>query len=267
MLPAGVAVDQNGNVFISDLFAGVIRAIAPVPPPLLIQNVVNAASNLPGPVAPGEIIVIMGLGIGPSQLAIGAASNGLFGTQLAGTTVLFDGIPAPIIYASATQTAAVVPYEIANASTQVTVTYQGRTTAQYSIAVSGLSPALFTANATGLGAAAALNQDGTLNTVASPASLSDVIVLFATGEGETTPKSVDGKLAVAPLPQPNQSVTVTIGGQLAQVLYAGGAPGEVAGLMQINARIPISIQTGSAVPIVVRVGDAVSPSGVTISVH
>ena len=57
-----------------------------------------------------------------------------------------------------------------------------------------------------------------------------------------------------------------IGGQRAQFLpYVGGAPGEVAGVMQINVQFPGGIQTGSAVPVVLQVGDRSSQTGITIA--
>ena len=77
---------------------------------------------------------------------------------------------------------------------------------------------------------------------------------------------MDGKPASAPLPKPVQSVFVTIGGVSAEVDYAGGAPGEVAGVMQINARIPTIVQPGVAVPIVIQVGTTSGQTGVTIAV-
>jgi uncharacterized protein (TIGR03437 family) len=52
-----------------------------------------------------------------------------------------------------------------------------------------------------------------------------------------------------------------------QLQYAGGAPGEIAGLMQINAVIPQDIQTGNAVPVLVTVGSGISQLGVTIAVR
>jgi uncharacterized protein (TIGR03437 family) len=59
-------------------------------------------------------------------------------------------------------------------------------------------------------------------------------------------------------------VTASVGDQIAQVQYAGGAPGEVAGVIQINVKIPRGVQAGSAVPISVQVGRITSQAGVTI---
>ena len=50
-------------------------------------------------------------------------------------------------------------------------------------------------------------------------------------------------------------MSATIGGLPAVVQYAGAAPGEVAGLMQVNLQIPSGIQSGGYVPVVLRVGN------------
>jgi uncharacterized protein (TIGR03437 family) len=122
-------------------------------------------------------------------------------------------------------------------------------------------------DSTGKGQAAAVNQDGSINTASTPAKVGDVVSLYATGEGQTTPSGVDGKPAAVPLPQPSLPVSVTIGGQTVKPQYAGGAPGEVAGVMQINVQIPSGIQAGNAVPVVVQVGSVSSQPGVTIAVR
>jgi uncharacterized protein (TIGR03437 family) len=163
--------------------------------------------------------------------------------------------------------AAIVPYGITGTTAQVTVTYQGQTSATASVSVASSAPGIFSLDSTGQGQAAAINQDGvTVNGAATPAKIGDIISLYATGEGQTTPAGVDGKPASLPYAQPNLPVTVTVGGQNAPVRYAGGAPGLVAGLMQVNVQIPAGIQAGNAVPVVLRVGDAFSQSGVTIAV-
>ena len=65
----------------------------------------------------------------------------------------------------------------------------------------------------------------------------------------------------------NQPVTVTIGGISAQVQYAGGAPGAVAGLTQINAVVPANAPTGPSVPVVIQIGTWQSQAGVTMAVQ
>jgi uncharacterized protein (TIGR03437 family) len=66
--------------------------------------------------------------------------------------------------------------------------------------------------------------------------IGDVISLYATGEGQTTPAGVDGKTAGVPLPHPNLPASVTIGGQVTTPQYVGGAPGEVAGVYKSTCR-------------------------------
>jgi uncharacterized protein (TIGR03437 family) len=126
-------------------------------------------------------------------------------------------------------------------------------------------PGIFTADSSGKGEAAVINQDGSFNSVSNPAAQGSVVTFFLTGEGMTNPTVVDGRLAVAPYTVPMQPVTVTIGGQPAVVQYAGAAPGEVAGMMQINATVPSNIAAGST-SLVVVVGGTSSASAVTVEV-
>jgi uncharacterized protein (TIGR03437 family) len=271
--PRGIAVDSAGNLYIADLNNNRIRVLTPaVSGPTAnspaISAVTNAASNLGGPIAPGEIVVLYGSGLGPAQLSSASVgSDGLYDAALAGTRVQFDGIAAPMLYTSATQVAAIVPYEVTGAGTQVTVTYQGQTSALATVALADSAPGLFTSGSTGQGQAAAVNQNGSINSSSAPVPIGGMISLFATGEGQSSPAGVDGKPASAPLPTPVLGVSVTIGGVTVNDLqYVGGAPGVVAGLLQINVAVPSSVTPGSAVPVLIRVGEATSQAGVTIAV-
>ncbi len=234
----------------------------------MLSAVTNGGSNLGGPIAPGEIVVLYGSGLGPAQLAsANVGSDGLYDAALAGTRVQFDGIGAPILYTAATQVAAIVPYEVTGASTQVTVTFQGQTSAPATIALAGSAPGLFTVGPNGQGQAVAVNQNGSINSSEIPVAVGDKISLFATVEGQTSPGGVDGALAAMPSPTPILPVTVTIGGVTVDNLHlVGGASGEVAGLLQIDAVIPAGVTPSSAVPVVIQVSGAISQAGVTIAV-
>ncbi len=263
--PAGIALDSAGDIYVSDTFNNAVRLLKPAGFGLTISAVANGGSNTTGAIAPGEIVAIYGSGLGPatgSQFQLD--SNGLVTTSLAGTRVLFNGTPAPVIYAGATQVNAVVPFGITGSQEQIVVQYQSQTSAPTTVSVSPAAPGLFISNPSGQ--AAAINQTGSINSASSPAKVGSIISLFATGGGQTSPASVDGSLAAVPLPQPILPVTATVGGQPATVQYAGGAPGLVAGVMQINVQIPSGVTPGSAVPVVVQVGTVTSQSGVTIAV-
>jgi uncharacterized protein (TIGR03437 family) len=221
---------------------------------------------LAGPISPGEIVALYGSGLGPSSLVRGALNAaGVLGTTLAGTRVLFNGAAAPVLYTSSNQVAAIVPYGTTGSRAQVSVQYQGQVSAAMAVDIAAAAPALFTLSGAGNGAVLAINQNGSINDSAHPAPAGSFVTLYATGEGQTNPPGNDGVPAAIPLPIPVVPVTVTIGGQRAVVQYAGGAPGLVAGLMQVNVQIPNGIPSGEAA-IVLRSADTASQPGVTIYV-
>lgn len=257
--PTGVAVDSVGNLLLADPLYNVIRILKPVNDALLITGVVDAATGRAGPVSPGKIVVIYGAGLGPGNLAQNQATNGQFGTQIAGTSVSVSGIAAPMLYSSATQVAAIVPYAVTGASAQVTVSYQGSTSAAFTVPVSLSAPGIFTSDEPGEGQAAAVNSDGTLNTAANPVKIGGYVSLYATGAGQTSPAGVDGRVAGSTLLRTILPVSVTVGGIPAMVQYAGDGAGQVAGLTQINVLIPTGVQPGGYVPVVLSVGDTSTP--------
>jgi uncharacterized protein (TIGR03437 family) len=209
----------------------------PLTPPFL-GTVVNAASQIVGPVAPGEIITIYGFGAGPSNTAgFTLDAAGEVATNLNGAQVLFDGKPAPMIYGSATQANVIVPYEVAGqATTTVALKFGDLTSGAWAIPVAATAPGIF----------AALNQDNSVNGAGNPAARGSVIQIFATGEGQTSPAGVTGSVTGSDLKMPLAAVKVTIGGQDAVVQYAGSAANAVAGLFQVNAVVPQGVATGTA---------------------
>jgi uncharacterized protein (TIGR03437 family) len=232
------------------------------------NGIVNAASYAGGGVAPGEIVAIFGSGIGPNTLAsLQVNPNGTLETTLSGVQVLFDGNPAPLIYVSSTQVSAVVPYEVnGETSTQVQVIYQGQKSNVVTVPVTTAEPGIFSLDGSGSGAGAILNQDGSLNSPTNPAASGSIIVLYATGEGQTNPAGVDGELDGSPAPKPLQTVTATVGGLPATVIYAGGVSGLVAGVLQVNIQLPQGVTPANAVPVTLNIGGANSQTGVTAAI-
>ncbi len=247
-----------------------LLALTAPPPSLAAAGVLNAASYRGGAVAPGAIITIFGSRMGPSELAtLRLTPDGKkVDTALAGTRVLFDGVAAPMIYVKGDQLSVVAPYALAGkSSTQIQVEYQGRKSDPVTVPVAAAAPGVFTANSSGKGQGAILNEDGSFNSPQRPASPGSVVVIYATGEGAMDPPVEDGKVTAPPLSKPRLPVQVKIGGLEAEVLYAGPAPGMVAGVLQVNARISTAVAAGDAVPVLISVGAFTSQPEVTLAVR
>ncbi len=252
----------------SNLGSATVSVSAAQRPSFPAEGVVNAASYQGGAIAPGEMVAIFGSGLGaanPSPVQLNSA--GMVTRALAGTRVLFDGMPAPLIYTSATQLVVMVPYGVAGKSaTEMRVEYGGIQSAAVSVPVAVAVPGLFAADASGAGPGAFLNQDGvTRNSAANPAPKGSVVVLYATGEGQINTAVLDGQLLAVPLPVPTSKVTVQIDGIDAPVEYAGSVATQVAGFMQLNVRVPDGARSGS-VPVTLTVGGVQSKAGITLAV-
>jgi uncharacterized protein (TIGR03437 family) len=244
-------------------------SVLPVPKPV-VAAVVDAASY-GAATAPGQMVVVWGSNLGPEQLDshIVAGSNSMVATVMDNVRILFDGVPAPLVYVSQGQCAAVIPYLAGlKPVTNVQVEVQGVRSDPFSVAVAPTAPGLFTANAQGRGQAAMQNQDGiTPNSSLAPAPPGSVVVLWGTGEGATNPPGVDGRLAIDILPKPIATCAAEIGGLPARVEYCGAAPLNMPGLFQVNARMDPSVAPGDAVPVRVILGGKPSQGGVTMVVR
>lgn len=241
------------------------------PSPVVITGVANSASWVGGPVSPGELVTVIGSTLGPAAGISGAvdASTGRLTSQLAGTTVLFDGVAAPLLYVSATQVNAVVPYEMAGCTqTTLQIVYQGARSLGTALPCAAAAPGLFTFNATGTGQAAATNQDGTFNGPSSPALKGSYVTLYFTGGGQTNPPGATGSITgTTSLKWLAQQVSVTVGGAPATVAFDGAAPTFIDGFLQLNIQLSNSTPSGNALPVVVKVGVVPSPTSATLAVQ
>jgi uncharacterized protein (TIGR03437 family) len=229
--------------------------------------IVNGASFVSGPVAPGQIVSIFGLGLGPQEQAVFSVNeDGLIVEGLGGTLVLFDGIPAPLLSSYRGQINTIAPMAVAGNAVELRVIHLGEQSAPFRVPVGPAAPALFTLKGMGIGQAAAINTDGSLNGPSNAARRGTVIQLFGTGGGPTISVLGDGEIAGSAALQLAASVTVLIDGIEADVLFAGVPSGLVNGVVQINARIPHGISLGPQ-DITVIIDGVPSAVGVTIAIQ
>ena len=231
-------------------------------------GLLSAATYIGGGIAPGQIAVLFGRGFGPDVLTgLSINPDGKFATSSGGTSVTFDGVPAPMIYAARGQLSAIIPYSVAGKATvQMQVNYNGQQSAPVAVPVTAAAPGLFTNDSSGKGQAAVLNQDFSRNTAANPAARGSIVVLYGTGEGQTDPPGVDGQINNTVYPKPTTlPVKVTLGGIPADIAYFGAAPGLVSGLFQANVTVPAGVTPGD-VPLIITVGNSSSSPGVTVAV-
>lgn len=257
----GSGGDPHYLYFTAGIFNGTTTQhglLGSLAPPAQVTAAQNAASFATGAIAPGEILALTGITIGPRPAVSSAVSP--VGTSLGGTTVTINGTLAPILYTHADQTNVIVPWSATGTTASIVVT-QGTTVSQtLSVPMAAAAPGLFTSGGAGL----AWNQDGTLNSATNAAPAGSVVVLYATGLGQTDPAGTDGaKYGTLVLAETVAPVTATVGGKAATVIYAGGAPGEVAGVMQVEVVVPTGAGTG-AVPVVITSSGA---SSVAASVY
>ncbi len=238
--------------------------VVKVLPPPSVSFVASSATG-GSPFAAGQIISIYGARLGPSAgSGLELGPGGVVTTTNSGVEVLFDGTAAPILYASSGQVNAVIPCSVAgHASTQMVVDYEGAQSAPFTVALSPAAPGIFTANGSGQGQAAALNQDNSFNSPSNPAARGSIVTFYATGVGPTSP-CVDGQVYQSSFPTLTLPVIVGVGGSGAQVVYGGQAPDLVSGVAQFNVAVPSGTTTGM-LPLTLVVGGVFSSPGVTIA--
>jgi NAD(P)-dependent dehydrogenase (short-subunit alcohol dehydrogenase family) len=138
--------------------------------------IVNAASTAgEGTVAPGEMLSIFGIALGPTTAV--SAPSGALPTTLGGTSVTINGTPDPIAFSSYFELQIQAPFNLGtDPLTPLQVTFNNQSTSPILLTVVGSAPGLYTRNMTGTGQVNAANQDGSLNSKQQPASKGSVMV-------------------------------------------------------------------------------------------
>ena len=228
--------------------------------------------NAPAGIAPGEIVSLFGSGLGPAEGAIAQApADGVLPADVSSVQVQFDGVAAALLYVQDAQINAIVPWGLAGRkSSEVCVLFAQNRTNCLTVPIVDAAPAVFTSDGY---YAAAVNQDGSVNSASHPAPPGSIVSLFATGLGPIAPAAPDGALASFPLPVNQLNVTadeVVAAGFFGttvipfEVTYFGPAPFQPVGLSQINVRVPPSVSPSSAPNVYIHVGGVIGRSAIFI---
>lgn len=216
-------------------------------PAVVAAGFVNGASFRPG-WAPGSLGVVFGAALMEGISGVVFADRAPFPTTLRGVRVAVDGVEVPIIaianVGGREQINIQVPFNVpAPGTVTVVITNNGSSVTVSGVRVQPLAPGIFEIPATGL--AAALHADFTLVTAANPARKGEIILVFLTGLGLTSPPVGTNVPGPVPPAIPVRQPVVGINGEGVEVLGWFYAPGLITAY-QINFRIPENARSGLA---------------------
>jgi uncharacterized protein (TIGR03437 family) len=232
-----------------DLF---VMAELTMPPPPVATAVVNAASQLPG-ASPGGLISVEGNYIGPGE---GRSSNSCiqpnsagppcyYTTEVGGTTVTLNGVPAPVVLVGPSFATVIVPYTMTGQTVDVVLTHYGQTAPTVTVPLAITSPGIFANSLT--------NDDHTQNAAAAPEPAGSDLSFAVTGFGVWNQPGLSPNAFTFPGLLPAAPVSVSIGGQPAQIKTQAPTPQSV-GELTLTVTIPPGLADGPQ-PIVFTAGN------------
>jgi uncharacterized protein (TIGR03437 family) len=261
----GPATVRASSGTFSETFTLTVRGPGPS---FTASSIVNAAGFQPG-ISPGSLAVITGAGIAPDVRGTVTPPNasGPLPVLLAGVEVLFNNNPAPILYVSnlngRESVAVQVPFEVAQGAAGVTIRVaNGGSTTVNDVVIMPIKPGIFeTVDASGQRYATATRPDGSYVSAANPARRGEIIRVFATGLGQTTPATATNRAGSLDVPQNVMAaVIVGVNNQGVRVVSAQLLPGAI-GVYVVAFEVPADTTPGASRPFAVA---AVGSDGVTV---
>jgi len=255
-----------GSAVIAAALCSPLRAQAPS---YMAAGIVNASDYSAGPFAPNSVLSLFGTNLAWTTEAVSAQTfaSGTLPNQLAGVMVSVDGVGVPLLYVSPTQINFLVPSNQIAGDVGVTVVRQGECGPTVTITLADTAPALFLMDG-GFAIAQDWNSNYTLMTGTAPAHAGDVVVLYSTGLGHTTPPWPSGAVPQsAAYITERQSLQVLLDGVAIDhslILYAGVTPG-YCGLYQINFTLPKDAGTNPEIRL--QIGTSISAASIKLAVE
>jgi uncharacterized protein (TIGR03437 family) len=245
----------NYKVVTTTVFINVLESTSSGPT-IFVGGVVNAASFTNGQaVAPGSLVAIFGANLSTSTAS---ATTFPLPTSLGNTSITLNGIPMPLLYVSATQVNAQVPFEISTGTMNIVATSNNLTSKPATVEISSTGPGIFLLGETH--AAATNHVDGAVNSSLNPVKAGSYVTVYFTGQGAFDNPNVTGEAApMSPLSWTVAETTASVGGINTFVSFSGATP-TLAGLSQVNLVVPAGLAPGEY-PVSITVGGVTSNSG------
>jgi len=234
-------------------------------------NIVNASDFSPGPFAPNSLVTLFGTNLAFSVAGLNQQNvlNSSLPFELADISIYIDSMPVPLLYVSPSQINFLIPSNEIPGNVPLRVVRQSLTGPTVMIALVNSAPALFV-SATNFALAQDFNTKYGAVNAATPAQPGDLIVLYATGLGPTSPLPLTGEI-----PEYGGVISASTL-KVFQVLlngtaidpktldYAGLTPG-FAGLYQVNFYLPGGCPPNPQIQL--SAGTQISIAGIQLAVQ
>lgn len=236
--PGGVIRGQLGTIPAGAPAAGAVVSAVDTDPPATIGL--------------GGLFAIYGDNLSATAGDLSGFAGASAPLSLNGVEVTIGGASAPLLYVSPTKIVGQVPYEVAAGNQPVMVKFNGASSTALRVAVAASAPAIFTYPD---GAIAFKESDFSLVGPGNAVTANDMIWVYATGLGQTTPAATTGQvIPTGAAYTTSATVTATIGGTAATVMTAEADPGEV-GVYRVRIRVPAGVAAGNR-PLMLSIGTA-----------
>lgn len=242
---------------------------APAAPPRVLASGIRNAARLDNTLAVGGLVSVFG-----ERLSAGeqAAFRFPLPVQMNAVTVRVNGERIPLLYVGPGQINVQLPFSLSPGMIRIAVTNAGVSSEEVAVPIDTAAPGVFTLSGLGQNQGAVLIGGTSLiarsasSGISRPAKRGEIIEIYCGSLGAVdTPPAAGAPAPSSSLVRTRESPAVLVDGLAAEVLFSGLAPG-LAGLYQVNARIPSNARVGAEVPVTVRIGGQLSNS-VTIAIE
>jgi uncharacterized protein (TIGR03437 family) len=249
------AGDLSGSSQSGSVQMGAPRAVqavldkVPFVPPAGVGN--GAGSTPQSGVAAGSVVSIFGM-----NLAAGTATpaDNLLPQSLAGVTVQLSGRLMPLFFVSPAQINLQLPSDVAQGAQTLIISSGGQPDVQAAFTVVQDAPGLFQNIVNGQSFALAAHADGSAVTTASPAVLGELLTVYGTGFGPTSPARPEGfPVPQSPLCVALDPVSILAGPDTLSPVNTFAAPGSV-GTDAVQFRLTDSALSGTNAAFTLTIG-------------